>query len=129
MKKSTLIFGVAALVLLGSCSNPTGTSSAPAASSNGASSNQPTTSSAAPTSSTTPISSPSEQETYMVVITANSGIDDGLLDIAFKVVGFETLFIDNMGNTVPEVSNSATFTPNQLTKIRSLSRGKLFNIR
>ena len=45
------------------------------------------------------------------------------------VVGFETLFIDNMGNTVPEVSNSATFTPNQLTKIRSLSRGKLFNIR
>ena len=58
-----------------------------------------------------------------------AAIDDGLLDIAFKVVGFETLFIDNMGNTVPEVSNSATFTPNQLTKIRSLSRGKLFNIR
>ena len=58
-----------------------------------------------------------------------AAIDDGLLDIAFKVVGFETLFIDNMGNVVPEVSNSATFTPNQLTKIRSLSRGKLFNIR
>ena len=58
-----------------------------------------------------------------------AAIDDGLLDIAFKVIGFETLFIDNMGNVVPEVSNSATFTPNQLSKIRSLSRGKLFNIR
>lgn len=57
-----------------------------------------------------------------------AAIDDGLLDIAFKVTGFETLFIDNMGNVVPEVSNSASFTPNQLSKIRSLSRGKLFNI-
>ena len=57
-----------------------------------------------------------------------AAIDDGLLDIAFKVTGFETLVIDNMGNVVPEVSNSASFTPNQLSKIRSLSRGKLFNI-
>ena len=57
-----------------------------------------------------------------------AAIDDGLLDIAFRVVGFETMFVDNMGNVVPEVSNSATFTPNQVTKIRSLTRGKLFNI-
>ena len=57
-----------------------------------------------------------------------AAIDDGLLDISFRVLGFETLFVDNMGNVVPEVSNSATFTPNQLTRIRSLTRGKLFNI-
>ena len=57
-----------------------------------------------------------------------AAIDDGLLDIAFRVVGFETIFVDNMGNAVPEVSNSASFTPNQVTKIRSLTRGKLFNI-
>ena len=57
-----------------------------------------------------------------------AAIDDGLLDIAFRVVGFETMFVDNMGNVVPEVSNSASFTPNQLTKIRSLTRGKMFNI-
>ena len=57
-----------------------------------------------------------------------AAIDDGLLDIAFRVVGFETIFVDNMGNAVPEVSNSATFTPNQVSKIRSLTRGKLFNI-
>ena len=57
-----------------------------------------------------------------------AAIDDGLLDISFRVMGFETLFVDNMGNVVPEVSNSASFTANQLTRIRSLSRGKLFNI-
>ena len=57
-----------------------------------------------------------------------AAIDDGLLDISFRVLGFETLFVDNMGNVIPEVSNSAAFTPNQLARIRSLSRGKLFNI-
>ena len=57
-----------------------------------------------------------------------AAIDDGLLDISFRVLGFETLFVDNMGNVVPEVSSSASFTPNQLTRIRSLGRGKLFNI-
>jgi gliding motility-associated protein GldM len=57
-----------------------------------------------------------------------AAIDDGLLDISFRVLGFETLFVDNMGNVVPEVSSSASFTPNQLNRIRSLSRGKLFNI-
>lgn len=57
-----------------------------------------------------------------------AAIDDGLLDISFRVLGFETLFVDNMGNVVPEVSNSSSFTPNQLSRIRSLSRGKLFNI-
>lgn len=57
-----------------------------------------------------------------------AAIDDGLLDIAFRVIGFETLFLDNMGNVVPEVSSSASFTPQQMTKIRSLTRGKLFNI-
>ena len=57
-----------------------------------------------------------------------AAIDDGLLDISFRVLGFETLFVDNMGNVVPEVSNSASFTANQLNRIRSLTRGKLFNI-
>lgn len=57
-----------------------------------------------------------------------AAIDDGLLDIAFKVVGFQILFVDNMGNVVPDASNSSQFTPSQLGKIRSLNRGKLFNI-
>ncbi len=57
-----------------------------------------------------------------------AAIDDGILDITFKVLGFQTYFVDNMGNVVPEASNSASFTPSQLAKIRSLNRGKLFNI-
>lgn len=57
-----------------------------------------------------------------------AAIDDGILDISFKVLGFQTYFIDNMGNVVPEASNGASFTPSQIAKIRSLNRGKLFNI-
>ena len=57
-----------------------------------------------------------------------AAIDDGILDISFKVLGFQTYFIDNMGNVIPESSNSSQFTPSQLAKIRSLNRGKLFNI-
>jgi gliding motility-associated protein GldM len=57
-----------------------------------------------------------------------AAIDDGLLNINFKVVGFETVFIDRMGNAMPEVSNSSNFTPNQIARIRSLTKGKIFNI-
>lgn len=58
----------------------------------------------------------------------NAAIDDGLLDISFKVLGFETMFIDNMGNVVPEVSTSSKFTARQKEVMRKLTRGKLFNI-
>lgn len=57
-----------------------------------------------------------------------AAIDDGLLDIAFRVVGFETVFFDNMGNAVPEVSKSADFTPRQRELFRKLTRGKRFYI-
>lgn len=57
-----------------------------------------------------------------------ASIDDGLLNIAFRVQGFETVFYDNMGNAVPEVSNSASFTDRQKSLMRSLSRGKRFYV-
>ncbi len=57
-----------------------------------------------------------------------AAIDDGLLNIAFRVLGFETVFFDNMGNAVPEVSNSAAFTERQRSLFRSLGRGKRFYI-
>jgi gliding motility-associated protein GldM len=57
-----------------------------------------------------------------------AAIDDGLLNIAFRVQGFETVFFDNMGNAVPAVSNSAKFTDQQRNMFRSLSRGKRFYI-
>lgn len=58
----------------------------------------------------------------------SAAIDDGLLDIPFKVLSFETVFYDNMGNAVPMVSAGASFTQRQRETFRSLSRNKRFYI-
>lgn len=57
-----------------------------------------------------------------------AAIDDGLLDIPFQVISFETVFFDNMGNAIAEVSNSSSFTDRQKSMFRQLSRGKRFYI-
>lgn len=57
-----------------------------------------------------------------------AAIDDGLLDIAFKVTSFETTFFDRMGNVIPEVSKSADFTERQRDMFREMGRGKRFYI-
>ena len=57
-----------------------------------------------------------------------AAIDDGLLDIEFKVTGFETVFYDNMGNAVPMASNGAAFSERQKEAFRKLSRNKRFYI-
>ena len=56
------------------------------------------------------------------------GIDDGLLYIPFKVLGFETVFYDNMGNAVPMVSNGDSFSQRQRETFRTLSRNRRFYI-
>ena len=57
-----------------------------------------------------------------------AAIDDGLLDIPFKVLGFETVFYDNMGNAVPMVSNGDSFSQRQRETFRTLSRNRRFYI-
>ena len=57
-----------------------------------------------------------------------AAIDDGILDIAFKVQSFETVFFDNMGNAVPMVSEGATFSVRQKDTFRKLARNKRFYI-
>ena len=57
-----------------------------------------------------------------------AAIDDGILDIEFKVVSFETVFFDNMGNAVPMASAGASFSERQRDTFRKLSRGKRFYI-
>lgn len=57
-----------------------------------------------------------------------AAIDDGLLDIGFKVLSFETVFFDNMGNAVPEVSAGDKFSTRQKEQFRRLARGKRFYI-
>lgn len=58
----------------------------------------------------------------------SAAIDDGLLDISFRVLSFETTFFDNMGNAVPEVSRSSEFTARQKDLFRKMTRGKRFYI-
>ena len=57
-----------------------------------------------------------------------AAIDDGLLDIEFRVTGFEAVFFDNMGNAVPMVSDGASFSARQRDAFRKLSRNKRFYI-
>ena len=57
-----------------------------------------------------------------------AAIDDGLLDIEFKVTGFEAVFFDNMGNAVPMVSDGAAFSGRQKDAFRKLARNKRFYI-
>ncbi len=57
-----------------------------------------------------------------------AAIDDGLLDIQFRVVSFETVFFDNMGNAVPMASDGANFSARQKEQFRKLSSRRRFYI-
>lgn len=58
----------------------------------------------------------------------HAAIDDGLLDVPFKVVGFETVFFDNMGNAIPLASAGASFSARQREEFRKLYRNRRFYI-
>jgi len=57
-----------------------------------------------------------------------AAIDDGILDIGFKVVSFETVFFDNMGNAVPIASDGDQFSARQKETFRKLTRNRRFYI-
>lgn len=57
-----------------------------------------------------------------------AAIDDGILNIDFKVLSFETVMFDSMGNAIPEVSDGANFSSRQRESLRRLQRGKRFYI-
>ena len=58
----------------------------------------------------------------------DAAIDDDMLNIDFQVLGFSTVFFDQMGNAIPEVSQGASFSQRQKDQFRRLSRGKRFYI-
>ena len=64
--------------------------------------------------------------TLLNLSSLSAAIDDGLLNIPFRVLGFEAIFFDRMGNVVPSVSHSAAFTEAQKELVRQLSRGQRF---
>ena len=57
-----------------------------------------------------------------------AAIDDGILDIGFRVQSFETVFFDNMGNAVPMASEDASFSGRQRDTFRKLARNRRFYI-
>ena len=64
----------------------------------------------------------------MGVSGVQAAIDDGILDIQFRVTGFETVFFDNMGNAVPMASSGNQFSEKQRDAFRKLSRSRRFYI-
>lgn len=57
-----------------------------------------------------------------------AAIDDDLLNVTYRVLSFETVFFDSMGNAIPEVSEGSKFSQRQKNSFRRLSRGKRFYI-
>ena len=72
----------------------------------------------------TPISKKNLQAADGIV----AAIDDGLLNIGFRVLSFETTFFDNSGNAVPEISDGTRFSNRQKRVFDQLGRGKRFYI-
>lgn len=57
-----------------------------------------------------------------------AAIDDDLLNVSFSVISFSTIFLDQMGNAIPEVSDGAAFSQRQKEQFRRLKPGKRFFI-
>lgn len=53
-----------------------------------------------------------------------AAIDDGLLNIEFRVLGFETVFIDSQGDGAVYVSDGPNFSAQQKERMRSLVPGR-----
>lgn len=55
-------------------------------------------------------------------------LDDGVLDIPYTVISFSTVFYDQMGNAIPEVSAGSAFSARQIEQFKRLKPGKSFFI-
>lgn len=58
----------------------------------------------------------------------SASVDDGILDVAYTVVSFSTIFYDSMGNAIPEVSDGSKFSNRQKEQFRRLKNGQTFFI-
>jgi len=68
------------------------------------------------------------KNTILAAAGIHAAIDDGILNIPFTVTGFEATFWDKLGNAIPLVSNSSSFTAAMKEQIRDMQRGKAFFI-
>ena len=58
----------------------------------------------------------------------SAALDDGILNITYQVVSFQTVFFDSMGNAIPENSNGSHFSARQIEQFKRLRVGKSFFI-
>ena len=57
-----------------------------------------------------------------------AAIDDDIINVSYQVVSFTTVFFDQMGNAIPEVSNGSRFSERQKEQFKRLKAGKSFFI-
>lgn len=57
-----------------------------------------------------------------------AAIDDDILNVSYSVVSFSTVFFDQMGNAIPELSDGARFSARQKEQFRRLRPGRSFLI-
>lgn len=57
-----------------------------------------------------------------------AAIDDDILNVTYSVVSFSTIFFDQMGNAIPELSAGSRFSERQKEQFRRLKPGKSFFI-
>jgi gliding motility-associated protein GldM len=58
----------------------------------------------------------------------NAAIDDGVLNIPYPVTGFTIRITDKLGNSIPTVSKSSAYTPEQKEVLRNMPTGTRFSI-
>ena len=58
----------------------------------------------------------------------SAAVDDGILDIPFKVLSFEMVFYDNMGNVIPMASDGAELSKRMRETLSQLASGRRFYI-
>lgn len=68
------------------------------------------------------------KSTLINIEEVGAAIDDGLLNVPFKVKSFRTLFFDSMGNAIPEISDGSRFSARQKEQIRRLRAGSYLYI-
>ena len=68
------------------------------------------------------------KQSLMGIDGIGAAIDDGILDIGFRVLSFETVFYDNMGNAVPMVGEGDKFSARRKDTFRKLTRNRRFYI-
>lgn len=57
-----------------------------------------------------------------------AAIDDDILNVSYSVVSFSTVFFDQMGNAIPELSDGSRFSARQKEQFKRLKPGKSFFI-